>query len=284
MKSVTMGRYYASNSVIHRLDPRGKIVLAILFIVSTFLCKNVAAFAFLFVGVLVLAAVSRVPLKVILRSLKGVTVVIAFAALLNLFLTSTENAHMLWEIGTWNGRVYGITEEGIIKAVCMVVRIITLIIGTTLLLTYTMTPIELTDGLSRLLWPLLKIRVPVDLFAMMMSIALRFIPTLSEDTERIMNAQKARGANFSEGGLIRKARALVPILIPLFVSSFKRGEELAVAMECRGYHSGDDRTRLNELHWKVRDTVTFILFVALGAAVVCINIFCAGVPFLPTVL
>ena len=283
MKSVTMGRYYASDSVIHHLDPRGKIVLSILFIVMTFLCRNVASFAFMILCVLALAVLSRVPLRVILRSLKGVTVVIAFAAILNLFLTSTENAHMLWQIGEWNGRVYGITQEGIIKAVCMVIRIIVLIIGTTLLLTYTMTPIELTDGLSRLLWPLLKIHVPVDLFAMMMSIALRFIPTLSEDTERIMNAQKARGANFTEGGLIRKARALIPILIPLFVSSFKRGEELAVAMECRGYHSGDDRTRLNELHWKTRDTLALILFVICGAAVVLINVVGAYVPFLPSI-
>ncbi len=279
MKSISLGRYYAADSVIHRLDPRGKIVLTILFIVSTFLAKNVISFALLIIFVAALSLLSRVPLSLILRSLRGVTVVIIFAALINLFLTNIDQATFLVEFGEWNGRMYGITVEGLIRSGCMVLRIICLIIGTTLLLTYTMTPIELTDGISNLLHPLMKIHIPVDLFAMMMSIALRFIPTLSEDAERIMNAQKSRGTNFSDGGLIRKARALIPILIPLFVSSFKRGEELAVAMECRCYHSGDDRTRMEVLKWHVRDTLFFLLLIALGAGIVLINIFFAWIPY-----
>jgi len=279
VKSVTLGRYYAADSVIHRMDPRAKILLSILFIVVTFLAKNVIGFALMIGFVIGLSIVSHVPLRIILHSLKGVTLVIVFAALINLFLLNVEDATYLVEFGYWNDKLYGITVEGIIRSVCMVVRIICLIIGTTLFLTYTMTPIDLTDGLSSLLHPLMKIHIPVDLFAMMMSIALRFIPTLSEDAQRIMNAQKARGTNFSDGGLIRKARALIPILIPLFVSSFKRGEELAVAMECRCYHSGDDRTRMKELKWHLRDTMALIVLTVLGAGIVCINIFASSIPF-----
>ncbi|MBQ9415369.1 MAG: energy-coupling factor transporter transmembrane protein EcfT [Clostridia bacterium] len=277
MNSIAFGQYYQASSGIHRMDPRTKIIAMLLFIVATFLCKNILSFALLILFTVVLSLLSRVPMRLILKSIRGVVFIIILAALVNLFLTSTEGATMIWRIGEWNGREYGITQEGILRAVCMVIRILCLISGTSILLTFTTTPIEMTDGLSQLLSPLMKIKIPVDLFAMMMSIALRFIPTLIEDTRRIMNAQKARGTDFSSGGLIKKAKALIPILIPLFVSSFKRGEELATAMECRCYHGGAGRTRMNKLHWKVSDTMGLLLFALLIGAVIVLNLTLRGV-------
>ncbi|MBQ3482594.1 MAG: energy-coupling factor transporter transmembrane protein EcfT [Clostridia bacterium] len=264
MKTIAFGQYYPVQSPIHRLDARIKIILAILFIVCTFLCKNILCFAALIVAALFLIFMSRLPLGTVLRSIRPLIFIMIFTAVLNLFWTTGETPLFEW----WRIRIY---EEGIYSAVFMVVRIIVLVLGTGLFLTYTTTPIALTDGIESLLSPLRVIRVPVHEFAMMMTIALRFIPTLSEETGKIMNAQKARGVDFSEGGLIRRAKALVPILIPLFVSSFRRADELAMAMECRCYRGGKGRTRMTVPHLHARDFVALVVMVAFGAGILYLN-------------
>ena len=264
MKTIAFGQYYPVQSPIHRLDARVKIILAILFIVCTFLCKNILCFAALIVAALFLIFMSHLPLRTVLRSIRPLIFIMIFTAILNLFWTSGETPLFEW----WRIRIY---EEGIYSAVFMVVRIIVLVLGTGLFLTYTTTPIALTDAIESLLSPLRVIRVPVHEFAMMMTIALRFIPTLSEETGKIMNAQKARGVDFSEGGLVRRAKALVPILIPLFVSSFRRADELAMAMECRCYRGGKGRTRMTVPHLHVRDFVAVGLMVAFGAGILYLN-------------
>ncbi len=232
-------------SAIHKLDPRTKILLAIVFIVAVFVANNAAAFILLTLAVIVTVAVSRISFKVILKGIKPIIIILIFTAILNLFLTGGEGEPL---ISFWIIKIY---TEGIVRAFFMAYRVILLIIGTSVLLTYTTSPIALTDGIESLLSPLKRIGVPVHLFAMMMSIALRFIPTLVEETEKIMNAQKSRGADFSSGGLIKRAKALIPLLIPLFVSSFKRADELATAMECRCYRGDKNRTKLVKLtyHW-----------------------------------
>ena len=264
MKNMSLGQYYPAESPIHRLDARIKVVLAILYIVCTFLCKNVLAFAALALSSVLLILISRIPLRTVLRAVRPILFIMLFTAVLNLFFTTGEQLLFAW----WRIRIY---VEGVYSAVFMLVRIVVLIMGTSLFLTYTTTPISLTDAIESLLSPLRVIRLPVHEFAMMMSIALRFIPTLSEETSKIMNAQKARGVDFSSGGLIRRAKALVPILIPLFVSSFRRADELATAMECRCYRGGKGRTRMTVPHLHVRDLVALFLMVAFGAGVVMLN-------------
>ena len=241
-----------------------KVVLAVLYIVCTFLCKNILCFAALALSSLLLVLLSRVPLRVVLRAIRPLIFILSFTAILNLFFTTGDT--LLW--GFWRLHIY---LEGVYSAVFMMVRIIVLIIGTSVFLTYTTTPIALTDALESLLSPLRVIRLPVHEFAMMMSIALRFIPTLTEETAKIMNAQKARGVDFSSGGLIRRAKALVPILIPLFVSSFRRADELATAMECRCYRGGKGRTKMTVSHLHFRDLVALLLMVGFGAAIVLLN-------------
>lgn len=262
---VTLGQYYESNSPVHKLDPRTKLFFVVVFLVTTFLAKSVYAFALLVSLVIFFVILSRVPLRVILKGLKPLIIIIAFTAILNIFWTKGEN--LLWE--------YGIIEiylEGLINAGILIVRIVTLLIGTTLFFSYTTTPIELTDGIESSLSPLKKIKVPVHEFAMMMTIALRFIPTLIDETGKIMNAQKARGADFSSGGLIKRAKALIPIIIPLFVSSFRRAEELATAMECRCYRGGQGRTRMRVLKMKAWDYVFMLITVAMLAGVIAFNL------------
>ncbi len=266
---IAFGQYCHGDSVLHRLDPRVKIVTAILFIVEIFLAKSAASFALIVAATVLMIALSGISPRIILRGIRPIVFVILFTAVINIFFVRGEKPLVEF----WVIKIY---PEGLINAAFIAVRIIVLIVSTSLFLTYTTTPIALTDGLEQLLSPLSKIRLPVHEFSMMMTIALRFIPTLIEETEKIMNAQKARGADFSSGGLIKRARALIPIMIPLFVSAFRRADELATAMECRCYTGGKGRTRMNVLKAKPSDLVFALCVVALGAAVVLLNIY---VPF-----
>ncbi|MBE6534685.1 MAG: energy-coupling factor transporter transmembrane protein EcfT, partial [Ruminococcaceae bacterium] len=245
--------------------PRIKIILTILYIVCSFICKNIISYALLLVSAILLVIIGRVPLRIILKGLKGVLFILLFTAVLNVFWTKGDM--LLWQ---WN--FIAIYVEGLYAALFIMIRISVLIIGTGMLLTYTTTPIALTNAIEDLLSPLKKLHVPVHSFAMMMTIALRFIPTLSEEAERIMTAQKARGADFSSGGLIQRAKALIPVLIPLFVSAFNRAGDLAIAMECRCYNGGDGRTRMNVRRIKFMDFIPLILIIAFGAGLVVLNI------------
>lgn len=250
IRDITIGQYFPGKSAIHKMDPRIKILLSILYIVMLFVADNMWG---LLLGVLFGFAaylISRIPLSMIWKSMKPVVPIVIFTAVLNLFLSTGDPL--------WQWKFLKITREGIETAVFMSVRILCLIAGTSLL-TYTTSPIALTDGIERLLSPLKKIKLPVHELAMMMTIALRFIPLLADETEKIMAAQKARGAAFDEGGLMDRARALLPILVPLFLSAINRASELAMAMEARCYHGGEGRTRLHELHYENRDRVAGIL-------------------------
>ena len=269
MKSVTFGQYYPADSFLHRMDPRFKVLMTVFYIVCTFLCKSLVSFSVLTASILLLILVSRIPVRIILRSLRPLLFIIGFTFIINIFWSRGEQ--LLLEIG-----VVRIYAEGIWNAVFMFVRIFALITGTGLFLTYTTTPMDLTDALESLLSPLKKLHVPVHVFAMMMSITLRFIPTLSEETEKIMNAQKARGANFSDGSLIKRAKALIPILIPLFVSAINRALELANAMECRCYHGGEGRTRLHVLKSRPSDAIALILVILFGTALIFLNMIPLG--------
>ncbi len=265
MKGFSFGQYYPAKSLLHRLDPRIKIIMAILYIVCTFLCKSAVSFGALLLSVLLLIFVSRIPLGIILRSVRPLMIIIAFTFVINVFWTVGEEKPLL---ELWVFRIYA---EGIWNAVFMFFRIFSLVTVTGLFLTYTTTPMDLTDALESLLSPLKKLHVPVHVFAMMMSITLRFIPTLSEETEKIMNAQKARGADFLSGSLLKRAKALIPILIPLFVSAINRALELANAMECRCYHGGDGRTRLNVLKFHAVDWISAAVLIGFGVSLFFLN-------------
>ncbi len=269
MMNISFGQYYPAKSVVHRADPRTKIILAILYIVCSFLCRNLISFGILFLSAILLVMISRIPLRIVIRGIKPVLFVLAFTAILNIFWTSGEN--LLWQ---W--KFIKIYEEGLYNALFMLIRIFVLIIGSGIFLTYTTTPIQLSSGIESLLSPLKKLRVPVHEFAMMMTIALRFIPTLVEETDKIISAQKARGADFTTGGLLKRAKALIPILIPLFVSAFRRADELATAMECRCYHGGEGRTKLHVLKYRFSDFVLMFLMVIFGAMLVLVNLYGIG--------
>ena len=269
MKGISFGQYYPARSPLHSLDPRVKIILTLLYIVCSFLCKNVISYALLLLSALLLVALGRIPLKIVLRGLRGVLFVLAFTAILNVFWTSGDVLIFEWKF-------IKIYLEGIYSAIFIMIRIAALIIGTGMLMTYTTTPIALTNAIEDLLSPLKKLHVPVHTFAMMMTIALRFIPTLTEETDRIMTAQKARGADFSSGGLIARAKALVPVLIPLFVSAFNRAGDLATAMECRCYHGGEGRTRMNVRHLRFVDVIPLFLILVFGASLIALNILSIG--------
>ncbi|MBR3875459.1 MAG: energy-coupling factor transporter transmembrane protein EcfT [Clostridia bacterium] len=266
ISDITLGQFFPGYSPIHRLDPRTKIILATLFIIAVFVAVNPVSFLLLTVLTLVLIAISRISFKVILKSIKPIVFILLFTALINIFMTKGEGTPLL---SFWIINIY---EEGIARAVMMALRVIILIVGTSILLTYTTSPISLTDGLESLLSPLKKINVPVHTFAMMMSIALRFIPTLVEETEKIMNAQKSRGADFTSGSLVQRAKALIPLLVPLFVSSFKRAEELATAMECRCYRGDKNRTKLVKLEYHRLDFAFMAIFALMLAGIICLAI------------
>ena len=259
LKDITLGQYFPGDTPAHKLDPRTKIILVILYIVALFQAKNLLTYALMAVTFVLCARVSKVGARALLKGLKPVVIIVLFTGFLNLFFTPGET---LFELGFLR-----LTDQGVYNALRMVVRIMLLIMGT-FLLTYTTSPIALTDALERMLNPLKKLHVPVHELAMVMSIALRFIPTLIEETDKIMSAQKARGADFESGNLIQKAKALVPVLVPLFVSSFRRADELAVAMECRCYHGGEGRTRLHVLHFASRDYAALVLGCVITAAVI----------------
>lgn len=262
LKDITIGQYFPGNSPIHRMDSRVKLVLTIAYIVLLFMADNIYG---LFIGIaftLLVYTISRIPPVMMLKSLKPIIPIIIITSALNLFFIRNGDVLVKWRFIT-------ITREGVDTAVFMTVRIICLIVGTSLL-TYTTSPIDLTDALERLLSPLKKLHVPVHELAMMMTIALRFIPTLIEETDKIMAAQKARGAQMETGSIMKRAKALVPVLIPLFVASFRRAEELALAMECRCYHGGEGRTRMKQLKTSAVDYIAIAvtaLFIA-GVAVV----------------
>ena len=260
LKDITLGQFFPGKTVVHRLDPRTKLILVIVYIVALFSAKSFVTYGIMLATLCGIIAASRILPKVILRSLKPLLFIICLTGILNLFYTQGEPLVEFW--------IFTITKEGVKSAVFMVLRISMLIVGT-FMLTYTTSPIALTDGLEILLNPLKKIKVPVHELSMMMCIALRFIPTLIEETDKIMSAQKARGADFETGSLLQRAKALIPILVPLFISSFRRADELAVAMECRCYHGGEGRTRMKQLHYAARDVVALTGgFVLLAAVIV----------------
>ena len=258
LKDITLGQYFPGNTFVHRLDPRVKLLFAVFYIIALFLANQLLSYVVLIAVLVLCVVVSRIKPKALFKGMKPVLFLVAITGLLNLFYTSGDP---IWQWGFLK-----ITVEGIWAAIFMILRIV-MLICCTFLLTYTTSPIMLTDGLENLLSPLKKIKVPVHELSMMMSIALRFIPTLIEETDKIMSAQRARGADFDTGNLFQKAKALVPLLVPLFVSSFRRADELAVAMECRCYHGGDGRTRLKELHYTGKDVCVLVFSVLMCAGI-----------------
>ena len=265
LKDITLGQYFPGNTVAHKLDPRTKILLVVLYIVGLFCAKSLVTYGIMALCLAACVRISKVGIKQLVKGLKPVLFIIVFTGILNLFFTPGDT--YLFELGFLR-----ISTTGVWNAIYMVLRIMLLIMGT-FLLTYTTSPIALTDGLEMLLNGLKKFRVPVHELAMMMSIALRFIPTLIEETDKIMSAQKARGADFESGNLIQKAKALIPILVPLFISAFRRADELATAMECRCYHGGEGRTKLHVLKYEGRDYVALVLGLAICAGVIVLRRF-----------
>ena len=264
LRDITLGQFFPGTTIVHRLDPRTKLLLTVVYIAALFTAKDYISYSVMLVALVTCIALSRIRLSALLRGLRPLVMIIAITAIINLFYAKGTVLVSFW--------VFTITYEGVKTAVFMAVRIIMLIMGT-FLLTYTTSPIALTDGLERLMGPLKKLRVPVHELSMMMSIALRFIPTLIEETDKIMSAQKARGADFETGKLTERARALLPIIVPLFVSAFRRAEELAVAMECRCYNGGVGRTRMKQLIFGWQDYAALILGALLLAGIIVLAVF-----------
>ena len=252
MKDITLGQYYPADSVIHKLDPRVKLVGPIVFIISLFLFRSVSCYILATAVLAALIKVSRVPFKFIVKGLKAIFILMMITVAFNLFLTPGEALIQIWKLT--------ITREGLRISIFMAIRLVFLIIGSSLM-TLTTTPNHLTDGMESLMGPLKHLKVPVHEIAMMMSIALRFIPILLEETDKIMKAQIARGADFESGNLIRKAKAMIPLLVPLFISAFHRANDLAMAMEARCYRGGEHRTKMKPLHYEKRDTVAYTILV-----------------------
>ena len=265
LRDITLGQYFPGESVIHRLDPRVKIILTFSYIILLFAAKGIVGYAIMLAVLCTVVGISGIKVRVVLRSMKPLLFIIAFTAILNMFYTPGEELWRFW--------IFRITREGVETAVFMALRIAMLIAGTFVLLTYTTSPIMLTDGIESLLRPLQKLHLPVHELAMMMTIALRFIPTLIEETDKIISAQKARGADFETGNLLQRAKALVPILVPLFVSAFRRADELAIAMECRCYRGGESRTRLKELRMARLDYGALACTVAVTVLIVLSRVF-----------
>ena len=265
LKDITLGQYFPGNSVIHRLDPRAKLIVLVAYIVALFLAVSWVSYALMVVFLLACIRISTIPAKSFIRGMKPLMMILVFTGVLNLFFTTDGEVLVdFWFIT--------ITSGGLQRAVFMVIRILLLICGT-FLLTYTTSPISLTDGLEALMNPLKKIKVPVHELSMMMCIALRFIPTLIEETDKIMSAQKARGADFESGTLMEKAKALIPILVPLFISAIRRADELATAMECRCYQGGEGRTKMKLLRYTLWDFEAFGVAAVVLAAVCVLRTF-----------
>lgn len=262
LKDITIGQYFPGSSIIHRLDPRFKIVMTVIYILMLFTGSRLSCLIVGAVYTVIAVLLSKIPLKMFMKSVKPLLPFLLITALINLFLVKTGATVYQWKF-------INITEDGINISVFMIIRIVLLIIGSSLL-TYTTSPITLTDAIERLLAPLKKLKFPVHELAMMMSIALRFIPTLIEETDKIMSAQKARGAEIDTGSFMTRAKNMAAILVPLFISSFRRADELATAMECRCYHGGEGRTRLRQLRSAPRDCIALAVTIIFYAAAIVI--------------
>ena len=260
LKDITLGQYFPGKSPVHLLDPRCKLIMLVVYIVALFTASGWLSYGLLFGFLVMVVKISTIPPKSILKGMKPLVMILVFTGVLNLFFTTGEGKPV---VDFW---IFTIYREGIVRAIFMVTRIL-MLISCTFLLTYTTSPIALTDGLEALMGPLKKIKVPVHELAMMMCIALRFIPTLIEETDKIMNAQKARGADFESGSIMDRAKALIPILVPLFISAFRRADELATAMECRCYQGGEGRTKMKLLRYTLWDFRAFGIGALLLAAV-----------------
>ena len=265
LKDITLGQYFPGQSVIHRLDPRTKLTMLVVYIVALFLAEGWVSYGLVFLFLAVVIRLSTIPLKSILRGMKPLVMILIFTGVLNLFFT--QDGEVL--VKFW---VLTVTSGGLSRALMMMARILMLISGT-FLLTYTTSPIALTDGLEALMNPMKKVGVPVHELSMMMCIALRFIPTLIEETDKIMSAQKARGADFESGSLTDRAKALIPILVPLFISAFRRADELATAMECRCYQGGEGRTKMKQLHYHREDFLSYCAGAVLLVTVIVLKTF-----------
>ena len=265
LKDITLGQYFPGTSIVHRLDPRTKLIMLVVYIVALFTAKGWVAYGLLFAGLAWVIKISTIPVKSIVKGMKPLVLILVFTGLLNLFFT--QEGTLL--VDFWIIKIY---SGGLSRAAMMVARIL-MLITCTFLLTYTTSPIALTDGLEALMGPLKKVGVPVHELSMMMCIALRFIPTLIEETDKIMCAQKARGADFENGSLIDRAKALIPILVPLFISAFRRADELATAMECRCYQGGEGRTKMKLLRYHREDFVSFGIGILLVVAVAVLGSF-----------
>ncbi len=263
IRDITLGQYYQTESVIHKLDPRVKLVATICFIISLFVVKSWIGYVLAAAFLVTMIKLSKVPFKFMVKGMKAIVFILIITAVFNLFLTPGETLVTVWR--------FTITKEGLQTAVMMAIRLSFLIIGSSVM-TLTTTPNSLTDGLEKLMKPLKHLKVPVHEIAMMMSIALRFIPILLEETDKIMKAQIARGADFESGNLIKKAKAMVPLLVPLFISAFRRANDLAMAMEARCYRGGEGRTKMKPLVYKQRDYVAYGVLIAYFAACVLIRI------------
>ena len=263
IRDITIGQYYPAKSIVHRLDPRVKLVSTLFYLISLFLFNSISGYLIATIFLAAVIRVSRVPFSFIVRGLKPVIMLLMITVLFNLFLTRSGDV-------LFHAWIFTITEGGLVTAVYMAVRLVYLIIGSSLM-TFTTTPNELTDGIEALLYPLNKVHVPVHEVAMMMSIALRFIPILLEETDKIMKAQIARGADFESGNMIQRAKSMIPILVPLFVSAFRRANDLAMAMEARCYRGGEGRTKMKPLRYKGRDRMAYLTMAAYVVLVVVIG-------------
>ncbi len=265
LKDITIGQYFPGNSFLHRMDPRMKIVLTFALIIAIFVCKSIPSLLLMVASTFLFVALSKVPFKMVMKSIRPIAIIVVFTGILNLFYVTGGTTLFEWKF-------IHITTKGIFTALFMAVRIICLVIISSLL-TYTTTPTMLTDAIERLLSPLKIFKIPVHTLAMMMTLALRFIPTLIEEIDRISNAQKARGADLDSGGMIEKIKALIPIIVPLFVSSIRRAYELADAMDCRCYIGGDGRTRMKQMKLKASDFVSLLITCVIIAGLVLLNIY-----------
>lgn len=262
IRDITIGQYYPADSLVHKLDPRVKLVGTIVYIIALFVIDSYIGYLLAALALLAVIKLSKVPVKFILRGLKPIIAILLFTLVFNLFFTQGDPVFTLG--------ILTITKQGIRLCITMAIRLVLLIIGSSLM-TFTTTPNHLTDGLESLMGPLKKVKVPVHEISMMMSIALRFIPILMEETDKIMKAQTARGADFETGGLVKKAKGLIPLLVPLFVSAFRRANDLAMAMEARCYRGGEGRTKMKPLKYKGRDMVSYLVLAAFFAGIIVLN-------------
>lgn len=264
LRDITLGQYYPADSVIHKLDPRVKLFSTMIYIISLFCFRGVAALAIATIFLIFVIKTSKVPFKFMVKGLKAIVILMLITAAFNLFLTPGEELVSFW--------IFTITKEGITNAALMAIRLTYLILGTSIM-TLTTTPNQLTDGLEKALMPLSKIGIPVHAIAMMMSIALRFIPILIEETDKIMKAQMARGADFESGNLLKKVKSMIPLLVPLFVSAFRRADDLAMAMEARCYNGGEGRTKMKPLRYEGRDRIAYLIVLVYLALIILCRIF-----------